>query len=665
MVGPRGEADRAWGRPMRIDERTVRGTLDRGSARLLSLQRPDGGWNEEMVWCPALAASWMIARHAVGRPADEADRRALLRHFDVTRREDGSWGLHPASPGYLYATLLCHTAQRLAGRHPDHPACRSAAAWIRSQGGPLFAPAWAKAWLALAGLYDWEGVPPMPPELFRIPEWLPLHPSHYYCHTRMIYLALSVLWAVRYAMPEDDAVRSLRAELYPDGWDRADFRAHRFTVAASDLYAAPGAELRAAYRALDAAERAVPSVIRRGSLARLAEEIRYEQRETGQQAVSPVSGLLNVVALHAIDPADPAVDAALEGMQGWIWRDDREGLRLAGSMSHAWDTAFAIQALAAHPEPRPFEEPLRRAGRALLSYRVAEDPPDRRKHWRSRNRGGWCFTDGHHRWPVSDCTAEAIEALHLAASVTGGVADPAVVAEAVDFMLSRQDGSGGFSSYEERRGPAMLERFNPSEMFDDCMIDRPYVECTASCLRGLRPAFEDLRFAACADRARTGFDRGLRFLLDRQLPDGSWPGAWGVCYTYGTFHALLGLRAAGVGIDRSAPRRAVAWLVARQRPDGGWGEDWTSCPEKRYVPAPEANPVQTAWAILALRAAGVPASERAIARGVGFLLDAQRPDGGWNEPQPTGVFMGTSLVHYRLYPTVFPIWALGAAGDLR
>ena len=25
--------------------------------------------------------------------------------------------------------------------------------------------------------------------------------------------------------------------------------------------------------------------------------------------------------------------------------------------------------------------------------------------------GGWCFSDGVHRWPVSDCTAEAMTAL--------------------------------------------------------------------------------------------------------------------------------------------------------------------------------------------------------------------------------------------------------------
>ncbi|MDI7268893.1 MAG: hypothetical protein QME96_12960, partial [Myxococcota bacterium] len=60
-----------------------------------------------------------------------------------------------------------------------------------------------------------------------------------------------------------------------------------------------------------------------------------------------------------------------------------------------------------------------------------------------------------------------------------------------EIILGRRDGSGGFSSYEERRGSALLGAINPSEMFDDCMIDRPYVECTASCVRALVAALAD------------------------------------------------------------------------------------------------------------------------------------------------------------------------------
>ena len=48
-------------------------------------------------------------------------------------------------------------------------------------------------WLAMLGIHPWDGVIPMPPELWALPEALPIHPSRYYPHTRMIYLALSTL----------------------------------------------------------------------------------------------------------------------------------------------------------------------------------------------------------------------------------------------------------------------------------------------------------------------------------------------------------------------------------------------------------------------------------------------------------------------------------------
>ena len=39
--------------------------------------------------------------------------------------------------------------------------------------------------------------------------------------------------------------------------------------------------------------------------------------------------------------------------------------------------------------------------------------------------------------------------------------------------------------------------------------------------------------------------------------------------------------------------------------------------------------------------------------------DSPVGDGGWPLGQPTGVFMATSLLHYKLYPAAFPLWALG------
>jgi squalene-hopene/tetraprenyl-beta-curcumene cyclase len=70
---------------------------------------------------------------------------------------------------------------------------------------------------------------------------------------------------------------------------------------------------------------------------------------------------------------------------------------------------------------------------------------------------------------------------------------------------------------------------------------------------------------------------------------------------------------------------------------------------------------QTAWALLALHAAGERSA--AVARGVDWLVRTQCADGGWDEPQYTGTgFPSDFSINYHLYRLVFPIMALGRLG---
>ena len=115
-------------------------------------------------------------------------------------------------------------------------------------------------------------------------------------------------------------------------------------------------------------------------------------------------------------------------------------------------------------------------------------------------------------------------------------------------------------------------------------------------------------------------------------------------YIYGTWSVLAGLNAAGVDLQSPEIRSAVEWLVAIQNPDGGWGEDGDSYKlgYKGYEPAPS-TASQTAWALLALMAAG-EVEHPAVARGVAYLQQHQAEEGsGRRSVIPPPVSRGSSI----------------------
>jgi hypothetical protein len=86
-------------------------------------------------------------------------------------------------------------------------------------------------------------------------------------------------------------------------------------------------------------------------------------------------------------------------------------MRICGARSDIWDTSFALQALSEGP-PLPLAHAIAHDAAAWLPRaQLHGDIPHGAEHYREPADGGWGFADEHHPWPVSDCTAEALEAL--------------------------------------------------------------------------------------------------------------------------------------------------------------------------------------------------------------------------------------------------------------
>ncbi len=629
--------------------------LRSAGARLLDLQGEDGAWEGEMVWCPMLTAQYVLLHHIMGQPIGPGRRRRLLRSFEQTRLDGGTWGLHEHSPPHLFVTTLVYVAARVLGAGPDDPLIEPARRFLQAERVAAI-PSWGKFWLALLNLYDWRGVHAVLPELWSLPRRIPLHPSNWYCHTRLIYMAMASIYPHRFQAPVTPLVESLRQELYPAGFGSIDFSAARDRLREADLFRRPGAWLRAGYRLARLVDRFHGKRLRARCMDALIRQIRWELQSTGHASISPVSGFLNILALWLHDPDDADCSRAFAKLDGWLWEDEELGTRVTGARSSSWDTGFALQALATASECESVggvPDALRRGAHYLRRQQVGTGFEGFREAYRTDPRGGWCFPGSWHGWPVSDCTAEAVLGI-LAAG--GQAADAEMLGDAVGFMLRGQNRDGGFGSYEARRTRIGLEWLNPAEMFGESMSEHSFVECTASCIAALAACRR--HFPQLADSAVTNsVSRAAAWLRRSQARDGSWRGVWGVQFIYGTFFGIRGLAAAGARPGDPALRLACRWLLDRQRPDGGWGEHHSGCLTGRYVAHTESQVIQTAWALIALIEAD-DSNWTAISRGARFLLAAQNRDGTWPRQDMAGVFFRTALLDYVLYRQYFPLHAL-------
>lgn len=647
-----GQVSRTASPAVDLDPDDVEEAVQRATDHLLSLQRDDGSWEGEMVWCPMLSAQYVFLCYLLGEKIDERRRRLLLRQFEHTRLKDGLWGLHEHSHPYLFVTTLVYVAARLLGVEKNDELIAKAGKFIRTE-GVLGIPSWGKFWLALLNLYDWKGLNPVLPELWILPSWIPLHPSKWYCHTRLIYMAMVVIYSNRFQGPVSSLIASLRNELFDDDFDRVDFVSGRSALRKEDVFTPPTVWLRCGYIIGRIFERLHGKRLRLRCVQTLLKHIRWELQSSNHTSISPVSGFLNILALWLHDPNDDNCAKALAQIEGWIWEDEAVGTRITGARSASWDTGFALQALADVPKSTEVMSALDRGSEFLASQQIRNSFEGFESAYRSDPKGGWCFAGIWHGWPVSDCTAEAL--LGLLATQPKAI-DAHGLRDALYFMIRGQNPDGGFGSYESKRSRFGLEWLNPAEMFGESMTEKSYVECTASCVAAMSTAREHFP-SIFDDQLDQAISRGETWLRRSQRSDGSWRGVWGVQFIYGTFFGIRGLRAAGCSPSDVSVRLACRWLLDRQREDGGWGEHHSGCLTSSYVAHHESQVIHTAWAIIALLEAG-ESNWEAISRGVRFLSDSQSEVGSWNRQDMSGVFFRTALLDYELYRQYFPLHAL-------
>ena len=575
--------------------------IERGTRRLLELQRPDGIWVGELESNVTMTAQHLFWHHYLDLRTPELDRK-IGNELMARMRDDGTWSIWFEGPPDLSTSVEAYVACRLAGVDPGPRAL----AFIQREGGIPKSRLFTKCFMALLGQWPWQRMAPIPPELVLLPPASPFSIYDFSCWARQTFVALAVAQSLRPVRPTDIDLAAIGAR-------RGQTRAPRR-----------------------------PNAVRRRAVSLAERWIRERQEADGSWGgIQPpwVWGIIALAALgHGLD--DPVLGKAVEGWQGFMV-DEGDRLRPEACQSPVWDTGLALLALRACAVPDDHPQ-LVRAGEYLLSkeVRVKGDWAIRRPNLRP---GGWAFEYENTNYPDVDDTAVLPVALHGM-----GIGEEDAITRGLDWLVGMQSRDGGWGSFDVENDARWLYKI-PFCDFGK-VTDEPTADVTAHSLEAL----------GTLGVHRDVAERGVEWLLSEQEEDGSWFGRWGVNHIYGTGAALPGLEACGIPHDHPSMRRAVAWLGSVQQKHGGFGEDIRSYGDPAWRGRADFTTAsQTAWALLGYVAAG-NAEESSCRRAADYLCAAQQTDGDWHEEHFTGTgFPLDFMIRYHLYRITFPLLALG------
>ena len=593
-----------------------------------------------MFLLPGLVITWFIIGTKIPEPTSIEIRRYLL----ARQNEDGGWGLHTEGESTVFGTAMNYTIMRILGADAEDLQMVKARGVLHKLGGANYGPLWAKFWLCTLGVMSWDCCNPMPPELWLLPDWLPIAPWRWWIHMRQVYLPMSYIYSKRYSHPLTPLTKELRKELYVQPFEEINFAAHRTSVAPTDNYHPKTWVLNLLMWIVFYIWN--PFLLTAG-IKKRAEEwtwdlIRREDENTDYACLAPVNAPLNTLCCFLHDgPESYSVKRHVERLQDYLWVMDI-GMTMCGTNGvQVWDTAFSIQAVveADLAGTKKWRSMLERAQCFLEHHQILEEVPEREICYRQQRKGAWPFSTRTQGYTVSDCTAEALKATLQLQNMYGyprQISDRRIF-DAIDVLLTMQNRSGGFSSYEPTRGSELLEWLNAAEVFGRIMVEYDYPECTTAVVTVFslfQQQYPDYR----SDEIQKSKDRALTYIRRAQRPDGSWYGSWGICFTYGGMFALESLASIGETYANSERvRRGCDFLLSKQMEDGGWGESYRSCEEKVYIHHEKSQVVNTSWAAIALMNAEYLEQEP-LKKAMQMMMRRQQKNGEWLQENIEGVF---------------------------
>ncbi|MDE2029976.1 MAG: squalene--hopene cyclase [Alphaproteobacteria bacterium] len=608
---------------------------------LLRQQHADGHWAFELEADATIPAEYILLDHfldTINQPLHER-MAAYLRSI---QEEHGGWPLFHRGDFNISASVKAYFALKCAGDDIDAPHMIRAREAIRKHGGAETSNVFTRIQLALFGAVPWRAVPVMPVEIMLLPQWFPFHLSKVSYWSRTVIVPLLVLMAKK---PQAKNPKNVRID-------------ELFVTPPEKVEKWPGSGTHSAFtpvfevidKVLRFFEPHMPKTLREKSIAKAVSWVKERLNgEDGLGAIYPA--MANSVMMYeclGYAPDHPDYAIARKSVDKLVI-DTPDRAYCQPCLSPVWDTGLSLHALLEADAPR---EAMEKACDWLVERQILDVVGDW-ADWRPDVRpGGWAFQYNNTHYPDLDDTAVVVMALDRFDRVKYREA----IERGTEWVLGLQSKNGGWGAFDADNTYYYLNHIPFAD--HGALLDPPSADVTARCLSMLA------QLGYKKDHPQVA--RAIAYLRREQEKEGCWFGRWGTNYIYGTWSVLCALNAIGIDPQDRMVRRAVAWLYEKQRADGGWGEDgdsyWQGKPKGECAVS---TPVQTAWASIALMAAGEGSSD-AVARGIAWLVKTQKADGTWDEEYYTAVgFPRVFYLRYHGYKAFFPQWALARYKNFR